>query len=94
MSGFHGLFSVGGFIGAASMTSLHSIGFDEKISVLGCSLLMFGCMVCTCNGFPGSKISRQSAPLLVIPKGLVLTLALLASAMFLVEGAVLDWGHY
>lgn len=92
MSGFHGLFSVGGFIGAALMTSLLSIGFDPKISALGCSVFMLGCMVCACNGFLRSKISRQSVPLLVIPKGLVLTLALLASAMFLVEGAVLDWG--
>ena len=92
MSGFHGLFSVGGFIGAALMTALLSIGLDAKTSALGCSMFMFGCMVCAWNGFLSSKTSQQSAPLIIIPKGLVLTLALLASAMFLVEGAVLDWG--
>lgn len=92
MSGFHGLFSVGGFIGSALMTSLLSIGFDAKISALGCSVFMLGCMICSWGGFLRTKSAQQEGPLLVAPQGLVLTLALLAAAMFLVEGAVLDWG--
>ena len=34
----------------------------------------------------------QDGPLFVLPRGIVLLLAMLAAITFLVEGAVLDWG--
>lgn len=93
MSGFHGLFSVGGFIGSALMTSLLSIGCDATFSACGCSIFMLGSLVCAWNGFLKHGASEQTTgPVIVIPKGLVWGLSLIAMAMFLVEGAVLDWG--
>ncbi len=90
MSGFHGLFSVGGIAGAAGMTGLLSLGLGALPAVLcvvaltvvslwaaGPHLLTHG------NGEPG--------PLLARPRGIVLFLGVLCFIVFQAEGAVLDW---
>lgn len=93
MSGFHGLFSVGGFIGSALMTSLLSMGYDARFSAVGCSIFMVGSVFCAWNGLLKHRASEQATgPVIVFPRGLVWGLSLVAMAMFLVEGAVLDWG--
>jgi len=38
-------------------------------------------------------VQAQDGPLFVLPRGIVLLLALLAAITFLVEGAVLDWAR-
>ncbi len=91
MSGFHGLFSVGGFAGAGTVTLLLMLGIDLLASCLLCSFLMLLAMVVA---WPKLLITSRSSggPLLAIPKGIVLLLAILAAVTFLVEGAILDWG--
>lgn len=92
MSGFHGLFSVGGFVGAGLMTLLLSLGLTSHASTLGCALLM---LVAMCIAWPRLLVDAKGcepSPLWVWPKGLVVLLAVLAGAMFLLEGAILDWG--
>ena len=97
MSGFHALFSVGGFIGASATTFLLSIDITPFLSCLLCAALMLIVMLITWPKLlPNSgKIainSTEKMPLIVIPKGAVLLLSLLAAIMFLIEGAILDWG--
>lgn len=91
MSGFHALFSVGGFAGASMMTLLLSLKLSASNSTLIAATLMTLAMVIlwprlahTGAGAPG--------PMFAVPRGIVLVLALLAGIMFLVEGAILDWG--
>ncbi|MBO9685356.1 MAG: MFS transporter [Mitsuaria chitosanitabida] len=91
MSGFHALYSVGGFIGAGVMTLLLSTGFEPLHAVLLAAAPMVVAMVVA---WPYVLATGRSAegPLFVRPRGVVWLMALLAAATFLAEGAVLDWG--
>lgn len=91
MSGFHALFSIGGFAGSAMMTGLLSLHLGALASTLICSVLMLIAMGLTWPRLLRSA-QAQDGPLFVLPRGRVLLLALLAAITFLVEGAVLDWG--
>jgi MFS family permease len=90
MSGFHALFSVGGFLGATLITFLLSSNIDPIASTLFASVLMAIAMA-----FAAPRLLRAShsenAPAIVAPHGIVLLLAALAMVMFLVEAAILDW---
>ncbi|MBR1132008.1 MFS transporter [Bradyrhizobium iriomotense] len=91
MSGFHALFSIGGFAGSALMTALLSLRLGALVCTLICSVLMLAAMVVTSPRLLRS-VQVQDGPLLVLPHGSVLLLALLGAITFLVEGAMLDWG--
>jgi predicted MFS family arabinose efflux permease len=91
MSGFHALFSIGGFAGSAVMTSLLSLHLDPLSSTLVCSALMLATMLIAWPRLLRS-VEPHEGPLFVLPHGIVVLLALLAAVTFLVEGAVLDWG--
>jgi predicted MFS family arabinose efflux permease len=90
MSGFHAMFSIGGFAGASAMTFLLSAHVDALLSaVMGSTLLAIATAVAWPRLLQGS--SDAQGPLLVRPRGGVLLLAALAAITFLVEGAMLDW---
>ena len=91
MSGFHALFSIGGFAGSTLMTALLSLHFGTLASTSICSVLMLIAMLVAWPRLLRSA-QAQDGPLFVLPRGIVLLLALLAAITFLVEGAVLDWG--
>jgi predicted MFS family arabinose efflux permease len=90
MSGFHALFSIGGFAGATLMTFLLSLGVTPLEGTLFCSAIMVAAMALA---WPRLMTGAQGerGPLFVMPHGIVLLLAALAAATFLVEGAILDW---
>ncbi|BES71407.1 MFS transporter [Marinobacter nanhaiticus D15-8W] len=90
MSGFHGLFSVGGFLGAGLMTALLSVGVSAKVSTFICAVLMLPAVLIAWPRLLSSHPDDE-APMFAFPKGVVLILAMLGGIMFLVEGAVLDW---
>jgi len=90
MSGFHALFSVGGFVGATVMTFLLSSNVGPFASTLLAALPMAITMVVVAPRLLRASHSEE-APLFVAPHGIVLLLAALAAVMFLVEGAILDW---
>ncbi len=90
MSGFHGLFSVGGFVGAGGMAALLGYGFAPLTAALaGVAAVL------TTLAFAAPRLLRTasggSSAFFVAPRGIVLLLGALASATFLAEGAVLDW---
>lgn len=91
MSGFHALFSVGGFIGATLITFLLSSNIAPIASTLLASVLMAIAMAHAAPRLLRSSHSDKSAPAVVAPHGIVLLLAALALVMFLVEAAILDW---
>jgi len=76
---------------AALMTLLLSLHFPAWASTLAAALLMAIAM-----GVAWPRLARAdgggSGPLFAVPRGVVLVLAVLAGIMFLVEGAMLDWG--
>lgn len=90
MSGFHALFSVGGFAGSLLMTFLLSMNIGMLLSASLCAVLMFGAMALARPRLIETA-SANDAPLFAVPRGVVLLLAALAAITFLVEGALLDW---
>ncbi|MBN9510697.1 MAG: MFS transporter [Alphaproteobacteria bacterium] len=90
MSGFHALFSIGGFAGAALMTFLLSSNLEPLACTLCCAAIMLVLVIIAwprlLTGAEGEK-----GPFFVMPRGIVLLIAGLAAATFLAEGALLDW---
>jgi len=90
MSGFHALFSIGGFAGSAAMTFLLSLAFGAFTATLICSAVMVIAMLPTWRRLLATA-QGEPGPLFVMPHAIVLLLAALAAITFLVEGAMLDW---
>jgi MFS family permease len=90
LSGFHALFSVGGFLGASLMALLLS----AKITPFG-SAIAAAALMAVAMGFAAPRLLRtasaEAGPLFATPRGIVLVLAAMACVMFLIEGAILDW---
>ena len=93
MSGFHALFSVGGFCGAAFVTAMLSHSMVPTTATLVCSAWMVLAIAMTAPRLLATPttIAGQSGALMALPKGPVVILSLLAAITFLVEGALLDW---
>ncbi|WP_407713736.1 MFS transporter [Comamonas testosteroni] len=91
MSGFHGLYSVGGLMGAFGMTMLIANGLTVVMASALCSLVILLSFAFAYSGF-FDKPSGHDHPLLSIPRGVVITIGLAAMVIFLAEGALLDWG--
>ena len=88
MSGFHALFSIGGFAGAGGMTFLLSVGVTPLAGALcGCALTLVALLL----AWPRLLEARGEPTPLVAPRGVVLLLAGLTAVTFLTEGAILDW---
>lgn len=89
-SGFHGLYSVGGILGAGAMTTLLTFGLDPLFAAL--------CIVATVLGslYKAAPAlltygTERGGPLFAVPRGIVLLLGTLCFIVFLTEGAMLDW---
>jgi predicted MFS family arabinose efflux permease len=91
MSGFHGLFSVGGFIGASMMTLMLAVRIGPVAGTIIAAVLMVVMLIVAAPRFIATP-EADKTPLFVVPQGIVVLLALLAAITFLTEGAILDWG--
>jgi predicted MFS family arabinose efflux permease len=90
MSGFHALFSIGGFLGSGTVTALLSRGIAPSSStILSSAILVVLILVALPRMLSNREGTKQ--PLFAIPKGIVLIIAIFAAISFLVEGALLDW---
>lgn len=90
MSGFHALYSIGGFCGSGLMTLMLSFSLTPVTGTLASAALIVIAMVVTAPRLVKTA-SLKGGPLFEFPRGLVLLLAGLAAAIFLAEGAILDW---
>ena len=90
MSGFHGMFSVGGIAGALSVSALLFLEASPFAATLG----VVGVILALLCGF-GKDLLPHGGPrgetLFVLPRGPILIFSVLCFIMFLVEGAMLDW---
>lgn len=91
MSGFHGLFSVGGFVGSMFATFLLSLQLGPLATTAMAALLMLVAAYAIAPRLL-TAVKSEGGPLFALPRGFVLLLAVLTAIVFLVEGAVLDWG--
>jgi MFS family permease len=91
MSGFHGLFSVGGFVGSLSLTAVLSAKLSPVTGSVAASVLMLAALIVAVPRLIATPKAEET-PLFVMPRGVVAVLAALAGITFLTEGAMLDWG--
>jgi predicted MFS family arabinose efflux permease len=90
MSGFHGLFSLGGIVGAACMTALLAAG----ASPLAATLCVVAAIVVAVSAAVSHLLpygSQGEGPIFALPHGVVLFIGCVCFVAFLAEGAMLDW---
>lgn len=90
MSGFHGLFSLGGIVGAAGVSALLALGASPLLAMLVVVAVTLATML---KAMPHLLPygSAAEGPAFAIPHGVVLFIGLLCFTVFLAEGAMLDW---
>ncbi|KAA0989033.1 MFS transporter [Dyadobacter aurulentus] len=92
MSSFHGLFSVGGLIGAIGLGFLIKAGLSPNVAAGSISALL---VVITSTQIkyllPHSEEAKMDSSNFVLPKGPVLVLGIMCFIIFLAEGSLLDW---
>lgn len=90
MSGFHGLWSVGGIAGAGGVSTLLAVGLAAPLAALVVVVLMALALAWARAG-----LLRQGVPgggsAFALPRGIVLLIGGLCFIVFLAEGAMLDW---
>jgi fucose permease len=92
MSGFHGLFSVGGLVGAACVTFLLSAGLSPVLTATGVVTTIVVLMSLAARGLlPYGSRAKGESTVFAIPRGMVLFLGTLCFIVFLAEGSILDW---
>lgn len=92
LSGFHGMFSVGGIAGAGGVSLLIWLGLSPLMSafvVLALVAVQFA--VSAAHLLPYGNEDREKGPLFARPRGIVLFIGALCFVVFLAEGAMLDW---
>lgn len=92
MSGFHGLFSIGGLVGSALMSALLALGLPLSAGALAIALLLALIVLGQCGNLL-SHVDDVARPAVKfrLPRGLVLLLGALCFVSFLAEGSMLDW---
>lgn len=90
MSGFHGLFSVGGIIGAGGVSGLLALGASPFVAALVVVALVLVALVISAPGLLPYG-SSSGGPAFAVPHGAVLFIGVLCFIVFLTEGAMLDW---
>lgn len=89
MSGFHGLFSLGGIAGPAAVSALLGAGASPLLAALCVTAASAGALVVAAPHL--LPYGRNGRSFFALPRGVVLFIGILCFIGFLVEGAVLDW---
>jgi predicted MFS family arabinose efflux permease len=90
MSGFHGMFSLGGIAGAAGVTALLGAGASPMAAGLAVSACAAAALAKAAPDLLPYGAAREG-PAFALPHGIVLLIGVLCFVLFLSEGAVLDW---
>ncbi|GAU81564.1 MFS transporter [Bosea sp. BIWAKO-01] len=90
MSGFHGLFSLGGIAGAAGASGLLMLGATPLLATLVVVAILLVAIAWAASGLL-PYASKGEGPAFAIPHGIVLFIGVLCFVVFLAEGAMLDW---
>lgn len=92
MSGMHGLWSVGGFLGSAVFSALMYLGLSPATTTLSIVFIMLIVLRVFVPYLLSQGDDAPASAIFVAPKGIVAVVGALCAISFLVEGAVLDWG--
>jgi len=90
MSGFHGMYSVGGIAGAGGVAGALALGASPLLAIGGMAIVAALLLASSRRGLLVEG-GEGDHPAFVLPRGRVLLVGAVCFAMFLSEGAVLDW---
>lgn len=90
MSGFHGLFSLGGMLGAASVATALGAGLTPLAATLAVVVVLATALALAFRGLLAYASARRG-PAFALARGVVLLIGALCFIAFLAEGAMLDW---
>lgn len=90
MSGFHALYSLGGFAGAAAVSAL--IGLDVPLMTVSVTVaaLMAAATAASTRGLLAGRSPDAATPF-ALPRGGALLIGVFCFVVFLTEGSALDW---
>lgn len=96
MSSFHGLFSLGGLVGASLAGIMLSVGFTPAQHVLMVAVVLLILIIIVLPKLLPKQqelveTQKSQGPIFVRPKGPLLSLGLIAFFILMVEGAMADW---
>jgi MFS family permease len=92
MSSFHGLYSLGGLVGAGASLLLLSSGLTPSRHMVGAAVVgLAAVLVASRQLLPASEDEAGPTHLFVVPRGLLLVLGGVTSLVLMVEGAMADW---
>jgi len=93
MSGFHGVFSVGGIVGAGGLTALLSLEISPFLSQgIIATLCVMMLVAVTPHLLPKQTHVESQPKTFAVPRGKVLLLGVACFIVFMAEGSVNDWG--
>jgi fucose permease len=92
MSGFHGMFSIGGLAGAAAWSLLAPAGVSPFVHLVGASAAL-GVLALAATPFMlgGTRDPGQARTPLSLPRGPLALLGVMAAMGLIAEGAMYDW---
>jgi len=90
MSGFHGLFSAGGLVGATAAALAMNAGIDPARHVVAAAALLFIVTLAAVRFLPPTEPSTRIG-MFRLPRGPLLALGALVLCSLLAEGAIGDW---
>lgn len=94
MSGFHGMFSVGGVVGAGSISGMFALNWSPLICQTVITFTFFALLLTSIRGHLTATHDPEldhKPPIFSIPKGKVILLGLMCLIIFMSEGSVADW---
>jgi predicted MFS family arabinose efflux permease len=95
MSSFHALFSVGGLTGAGLSSLLFRAGMAVETTAVAIAVALLVLVAAMGRGLVADRApahTRTALPRPALPPAPVLIVGLMTFALYLSEGAVLDWG--
>ncbi len=82
MSGFHGLFSVGGIVGAGGVSALLWLGLNPLTAIMATVVLMIILLLAANKNLLRGSGEPHDGPLFVFPRGWVMFIGFLCFVMF------------
>lgn len=91
MSGFHGMFSLGGMVGAGVGSALPGLGVTPSQHLFGAALVGAAIVLAGCAAMLRMDGPPAAAPPLSLPRGPLAWIGALAAMGLIAEGAMYDW---
>lgn len=91
MSGFHGMFSLGGMAAAATVAGLLRLGWTPLLQIALLAAAMALLVLAGVQGLPQLKPDPQPRKPFKLPRGPLALVGVLTGVAFVAEGAMYDW---